>query len=137
MNEKNKLNHTLSRVKKFLKNPSEERFSKVASVKPAKQIKEILTSLVENDMINDAMLENLLDKQYTLKSLGGIKYPFLKEVDTSMAISDQVKINGKARYSTKVMNICGKDVVMTNDIYQKHLTIFQNWAKQFDLKEAV
>lgn len=108
----------------------------IASVKPAKQIKEILTNLVDNNQINDAMLASLCDKQYALKSLGGVKYAFLKEVDTTQDIRAQVKINGKARYSTKVMTICGKTVVMTNDIYQKHLPVFQEWAKQFDLDQA-
>lgn len=110
---------------------------KAASVKPSKQIKAIITSLVENNMINESMLASLCDKQYSLKELGGVKYPFMKEVDPTQDIRQQVMIAGKARYSTKVMSICGKSVVMTNDLYEKNLKAIQKWAEGFDMAKVV
>ena len=97
-------------------------------VSNAKIIRDIFVTLVESGQITDQILTYLIDKQYALNNFGGMKYAFLRAIDINSSIHDQVVINGRARYSTKIIKINNKHYSMTNDIYPKNCESFKAWS---------
>lgn len=95
--------------------------AEVKAVSANKVIRNIVNSAVASGKLTDEVLRKLTDKQFTLKKLGGIKYTFFKEIDIEDDIKAQLMVNGRARYSKKLIEINGRSFAMTNDLYAKNI----------------
>lgn len=69
----------------------------------------------------------LTDAESTKRELG-IRYSFLKEFNPEVPIKELTYINGRARYSSKKIEINSKQYLMTNDIYSKNVNRFKDWS---------
>ena len=95
----------------------------------SKQFREVFASIVNN--IDVLMETNLQDKDYTLATFG-IRYPLLKTVivsESAISLKEQLLVNGKARYSQKLVNVNGNVYAITNDIYDKNVEKMIEFAK--------
>ena len=105
-------------------------------VKPGKIIREAFMNLVSEDLINSQVLTDFQNKNFILKNTG-IKYAFLKKIDSTKDIKEQTLVNGKARYSSKPITINGEQYLVTNDLYVKNVERFMVLAKSFEMAEAI
>ena len=98
-----------------------ESAAEVKTVSVNKIIRNVVNAAVASGKLTDEVLRKLTDKQFTLKKLGGIKYTFFKEIDIEDDIKAQLMVNGRARYSKKLIEINGRSFAMTNDLYAKNI----------------
>ena len=103
--------------------PAKTEVAKAVGPKPGKAIREAFMNLVSNGLINEQTLADFQDKNFILKN-AGIKYAFLKKVDSAIILKEQVKVNGKARYSSKPITIDNRQYLVTNDLYAKNVERF-------------
>ena len=96
--------------------------------KPAKQVREMFANRMTQG-IDAATMLNLCDKDFSMTQFR-LRYAFLKKIDSAVAIKEQARINGKARYSMQVLTINGEQYVMTNDIYSKNFAPLKAWMEK-------
>lgn len=101
------------------------------TVKPGQAIRTRFAELIGKGLITDAVLLALTNKEETAKTLG-IRYAFLKALDITVSIKETTWVSGHARYSSRPIEIDGKQYVMTNDLYSKSLPRFMEWADSID-----
>ena len=101
--------------------PNEESVAETKTVSANKIIRNVVNSAVAAGKMTDETLRKLTDKQFTLKKMGGIKYPFFKEIDIEDDIKVQLMVNGRPRYSKKLIEVNGRTFAMTNDLYSKNI----------------
>lgn len=99
------------------------------TVRPGQAIRDKFYTLVSDGKITDEIIEGLTDKESTAKLLG-IRYALLKEFDANVPIKELTYIKGSARYSSKPVEINGKEYLITNDLYYKNLLKFMEWAEE-------
>ena len=101
--------------------PSEKSVAETKAVSANKIIRNVVNSAVASGKLTDEALRKLTDKQFTLKKMGGIKYPFFKEIDIEDDVKAQLMVNGRPRYSKKLIEVNGRTFAMTNDLYAKNI----------------
>ncbi|MED0971378.1 P-loop NTPase fold protein [Bacillus paramycoides] len=103
------------------------------AIKIGEYVKTTFEKLVNSSVISPAIIQNLLDLDYS-KDTFGLNYPFLKEIDDTTSISLQVKINGNNRYWVKTFEIEGKGYLVCSQWYKNMSTEFERWVKLFNNK---
>ena len=79
-------------------------------------------TLIENATFNDEQLEQLMDLGLT-KTKTKIAYQLLKEIDDNADWETEVYFGGAPRYQKTPLNINGRRLYMTNNIYQKNIEL--------------
>jgi len=96
-------------------------------IRPGNAIRQRFLELISQQLITAEVLNMLLDKEDTGKTLG-IRYPFLKAYNPDVSIKEITYINGNARYSSRPIEISGEQYLITNDLYAKNVPRFMEWA---------
>lgn len=96
-------------------------------VRPGQVIRDAFLRLVTDGKVPDSVLSMLTDSEATAKELG-IRYAFLKEFNPDVPIKELTYIKGHARYSSKPIDVNGKQYLITNDLYSKNVLKFMKWA---------
>lgn len=93
-----------------------------------KIVRETFASVI--DKLTPETVTALQDKEYTFKTFG-IRFPFIKPIDPvdNTAIKEQLRIKGRARYSSSLLSIQGNTYAITNDIYSQSVPKVLDWAK--------
>ncbi|MFE5430601.1 P-loop NTPase fold protein [Peribacillus simplex] len=99
------------------------------AVKIGEYVKTTFEELVNSLEISPAIIQNLLDLKYS-KDTFGLNYPFLKEIDESISISSQAKVNGNNRYWIKFFEIEGKKYLVCSQWYKNMTADFEIWVKR-------
>ncbi|MFU7592085.1 P-loop NTPase fold protein [Priestia sp. RMT2NF4] len=92
-------------------------------------VRQTLLDLINENLIEDYMVKNLLNKEYSKKTFG-LGYPFLKEVDEKSSIRDLARHGGssKNRYWTKsTFKINNKKYIACSEWYSDMYDDFENW----------
>ncbi len=63
----------------------------------------------------------------------GVQYAFLREFNPNVSIKEITYVNGNARYSSKPVEINGKQYLITNELYSKTLHKFLEWADSIEM----
>lgn len=101
--------------------------AEIPTLKPGQAIRNKFIQLVNEGKIDNNVISILANKEGTAKAFGA-RYPFLKEFNPFIPIKEHTHINGHARYSSKIYSINGKSYLITNDLYNKTLPKFLEWA---------
>lgn len=88
------------------------------------KIREIFAKVLADGKITADIVKLLLSTDDTKKTLN-IRYAFLKPVTKN---PNDRKIGGHARYATTMIQIDGKKFWVTNDLYEKQVERFKDWA---------
>lgn len=96
-------------------------------VRPGQVIREAFLKLVADSKITESVLTILTDQEAAAKELG-IRYAFLKEFQSGVPIKELTYIKGHARYSSKPIDVNGKQYLVTNDLYNKNVQKFMKWV---------
>lgn len=88
--------------------------------------------LIANDLLTEREVECLQRKDYSKKTFN-LNYPFIKEVDYKVDISDQKKVNGAPRFYTNTYLIRGIEYLLCNDWYENpSRSYFDAWLRRID-----
>ena len=88
------------------------------------KIRDIFAKVLADGKITVEVMNQLTSEKFT-KSMLNIRYAFLKHATKN---PNDRKINGRARYGAKVIEINGEKFWVTNDLYEKQIEIFEIWA---------
>lgn len=102
----------------------------LAMVKPAQAIRDRFQQMNKDGKITPEVLSILTDTEATKRELG-IRYAFLKEFNSNTSIKVLTYVGGHARYSSKPIEINGKQYITTNDLYKKNVKNFIEWSNLF------
>lgn len=99
-------------------------------VKPGQVIRQAFSKIIADGKITEDVVSMLTDQEATAKELG-IRYPFLKEFSADIPIKELTYVKSHARYSSKPVEVNGKQYLVTNDLYLKNVPKFLEWTKKF------
>lgn len=99
---------------------------KCKEISASKQAVSMIMELLDGPSKAEA-LEILTNAENT-KDAFGVRYAFLKEATDN---SDDRKVKGFARYSSKTVDIDGIGYWITNDIYKRNLPKIAAWVESF------
>lgn len=99
-------------------------------VKPGQAMRDMFAKLVQDGKVTDNVLSILTDAEATKRELG-IRYAFLKKFNPETPIKELTYVGTHARYSSKPIDVNGKQYLMTNDLYKKNIDKFTEWVKLF------
>lgn len=99
---------------------------KSKEISASKQAVGMIMELLDGPSKDEA-LEILTDAANT-KDAFGVRYAFFKEATDN---SDDRKVKGFARYSSKTVDIDGIGYWVTNDIYKRNLPKIAAWVESF------
>lgn len=95
-------------------------------------IREIFLSLLDKNLISEDILCELTSAAATKQNLK-IRYAFLKEYNSELGIKEQILVNGRPRYTSKpIIELFGKQYLITNDFYKRNIEDFKNWAAKIE-----
>jgi len=97
-------------------------------VKPGQAIRDKFQELMNEGKITEEVMNVLTDKEGTAKAFG-VRYAFLKAFDPNVSIKELTYINGSARYTSKPIEVNGKQYLVTNDLYKQTVPKFMAWSE--------
>lgn len=98
-------------------------------------VRNTINKLVKEDAITEDMVAMLCSKNYC-KQAFDIGYPFLKQVEKGISLSEQRKINGYDRYWANEQKIHGHKYFLCNDWYERNRVHFIRWL-EIDIYERI
>lgn len=102
---------------------------KKKEISAGKQVRQMFANAIEEGKITSSEATQLMDASFS-KTLR-VRFPFLKLVDKSIDIKQQLKdAAGKPRYNKSVFTIDGEDYLMTNDIFDYTVELVRNYIAE-------
>lgn len=99
---------------------------KSKEISASKQAVSMIMELLDGPSKAEAM--EILTNTENTKDAFGVRYAFFKEATDN---SDDRKVKGFARYSSKTVDIDGIGYWITNDIYKRNLPKIAAWVESF------
>lgn len=108
---------------------SEETQKTIDSLKIGKLVNNLMTKILENNLISETEIQNLLQKDYS-KFTFNVIFPILKKVDDKIPFKENRMINGNPRYYTKSIENNDTEYLLTNEWKEYNRENFVNWLKR-------
>lgn len=103
----------------------------VSEIKIGELVRNEMAKLISQKLLSQEKVKLLTDEKFS-KETFGVNYPFLKKITTDKSLIEQRQINGYPRYWSKVYIINGERYLLCNDWYERHISKFKSWLKQFE-----
>jgi hypothetical protein len=98
-------------------------------LKIGKLVKNLMSIILEKDLISENEIQNLLKKDYS-KFTFNVIFPILKKVDKKVSLKDNGMINGNPRYYAKPIENRRIEYLLTNEWKEYNREDFMNWLKR-------
>ena len=105
----------------------EETFNKV---KIGKLVRDTFNRIFKDNLLSDNEIQNLMNVEYC-KKIFDMNYPILKEINHSISLKEQRKINGYDRYYAKPFE---NKYLLCNDWYERNRKLFDIWRTKQGIK---
>jgi hypothetical protein len=103
----------------------------VSEIKIGELVRNEMAKLISQKLLSPEKVQLLIDEKFS-KETFGVNYPFFKKIKSDKSLIEQRQINGYPRYWSKVYIINGERYLLCNDWYERHITKFKSWLKQFE-----
>ena len=108
---------------------TEEEKQAIDKVKIGKLVKNLMTLILEKDLISENEIQNLLKKDYS-KFTFNVIFPILKKVDEKTSLTENAMINGNRRYYAKPIENNKTEYLLTNEWKEFHREDFVKWLER-------
>ena len=99
------------------------------SLKIGKLVHNLMTIILQKDLITENEIKNLLEKEYSKFNFNVI-FPILKKVDNNIPLKENRMINGNQRYYANPIKNNEIEYLLTNEWKEFHRENFVNWLKR-------
>lgn len=99
------------------------------NMKIGKLVKNLMTIILEKDLITETEIQNLQKKEYS-KLTFNVIFPLLKRVDNKFSLKENGMINGNPRYYSKSIENNKTEYLLTNEWKEYNRENFMIWLKR-------
>ena len=99
------------------------------SLKIGKLVKNLMTIILEKDLITETEIQNLQKKEYS-KFTFNVIFPLLKKVDEKLSLKENGMINGNPRYYSNPIKNKKTEYLLTNEWKEYNREDFMIWLKR-------